>query len=125
MSRTIIVGKDVNTVRRILFVLSYFIRCNEVYERMEHMTPIESQFEERKKAWMKCENNLQDNVSSHISSLEDTTQKLSSSSEKVVKIVDNLSKNAENSYKTKLLNVSNTQQVTDFTENFLEVPMPR
>lgn len=89
------------------------------------MTPIESQFEERKKAWMKCENNLQDNVSSHISSLEDTTQKLSSSSEKVVKIVDNLSKNAENSYKTKLLNVSNTQQVTDFTENFLEVPMPR
>src|SRR4051812_6451906 len=55
MSRTIIVGKDVNTVRRILFVLSYFIRCNEVYERMEHMIPIESQFEERKKVWMKSE----------------------------------------------------------------------
>lgn len=125
MSRTIIVGKDVNTVRRILFVLSYFIRCNEVYERMEHMNPIESQFEERKKAWMKCENNLQDNISSHTSSLEDTTQKLSSSSEKVVKIVDNLSKNAENNYKTKPLNVSNSQQATDFIENFLEVPMPR
>ncbi|RIA99599.1 folliculin-interacting protein middle domain-containing protein [Glomus cerebriforme] len=49
MSRTIIVGKDANTVRRILFVLSYFIRCNEVYERMEHLVPVESQFEELKK----------------------------------------------------------------------------
>jgi hypothetical protein len=125
MSRTIIVGKDVNTVRRILFVLSYFIRCNEVYERMEHMIPIESQFEERKKAWMKCENNLQDDISSNISSLEDTTQKLSSSSSEKVKIIDNLSKNAEDSYKTKM---SNSQQVVDsrdFTENLLEVPMPR
>src|SRR4051812_5604141 len=47
MSRTIIVGTDVNTVRRILFVLSYFIRCNEVYERMEHMISTESQSEEQ------------------------------------------------------------------------------
>jgi len=70
MSRTIIVGTDVNTVRRILFVLSYFIRCNEVYERMENMIPTECQSEERKKVQVKPENNLQDNISSKISSSE-------------------------------------------------------
>jgi hypothetical protein len=31
MCRTIIYGAHANTVRRILFVLSYFIRCNEVF----------------------------------------------------------------------------------------------
>ncbi len=70
MSRTIIVGTDVNTVRRILFVLSCFIRCNEVYERMENMIPTECQSEERKKVQVKPENNLQDNISSKISSSE-------------------------------------------------------
>ncbi|CAG8658906.1 7397_t:CDS:2, partial [Paraglomus occultum] len=32
MCRTIVYGAHANTVRRILFVLSYFIRCNEVFE---------------------------------------------------------------------------------------------
>ncbi|CAG8585020.1 2221_t:CDS:10 [Diversispora eburnea] len=45
MSRTIIVGNDdaKNAVRRILFVLSYFIRCNEVYENVENMIPLDGQ----------------------------------------------------------------------------------
>src|SRR4051812_4400555 len=41
MNRTIIVGNDASVVRRILFVLSYFIRCNEVYENVEHMIPVD------------------------------------------------------------------------------------
>ncbi|KAG9304350.1 hypothetical protein G9A89_019912 [Geosiphon pyriformis] len=47
MSRTIIVGKDVNTVRRILYVLSYFIRCNEVFENMEQMVPMTGKVDEQ------------------------------------------------------------------------------
>ena len=35
MCRTIVYGAHANTVRRILFVLSYFIRCNEVFENQE------------------------------------------------------------------------------------------
>ncbi|GES99646.1 folliculin-interacting protein 2 isoform X2 [Rhizophagus clarus] len=70
--------------------------------------------------------NSKNERNSNISSPGVTTQKLSS--EKVVKLVDNLSENTEDSYKTKLLNVSNSQQTADnrdFTESLLEVPMPR
>ena len=134
MSRTIIVGKDVNTVRRILFVLSYFIRCNEVYERMEHIIPVESQFEERKKVQGKCENNLQDNISLKFSS-EDVSKTLSST--KVIE-ADNLNKkveseNAADIYKTKFLDVNNSRKginsdlsfIDNSSENLLEVPMPK
>jgi len=37
--RTIVYGAHANTVRRILFVLSYFIRCNEVFENKENADP--------------------------------------------------------------------------------------
>jgi hypothetical protein len=35
MSRTIVIGSDENVVRRILYVLSYFIRCNEILENSD------------------------------------------------------------------------------------------
>ncbi|KAH8550640.1 folliculin-interacting protein middle domain-containing protein [Umbelopsis sp. PMI_123] len=35
MARTIVVGQQTAVVRRIIYVLSYFIRCNEVYDNME------------------------------------------------------------------------------------------
>lgn len=35
MARTIVVGQQPAIVRRIIYVLSYFIRCNEVYDNME------------------------------------------------------------------------------------------
>ncbi|CAO3663201.1 unnamed protein product [Umbelopsis ramanniana] len=35
MARTIVVGQQPAVVRRIIYVLSYFIRCNEVYDNME------------------------------------------------------------------------------------------
>ncbi|CAJ0645815.1 13625_t:CDS:10 [Entrophospora sp. SA101] len=50
LSRTIIIGKDVNMVRRIIFILSYFIRCNEVYENKEQMIPFDSNFNGQKKS---------------------------------------------------------------------------
>lgn len=145
MSRSIIVGKDVNTVRRILFVLSYFIRCNEVYERMEHIIPVENQFEERKKVQGKCENNLQDNISLKFSSPENVSNALSSFSSTNVIETDNLNKkveikNAAEIYKTKSLDVNNSRQAADSrrgsvnsdlsfidnpTEKLLEVPMPK
>ena len=145
MSRTIIVGKDVNTVRRILFVLSYFIRCNEVYERMENIIPVENQFEERKKVQGKCENNLQDNISLKFSSPENMSNALSSFSSTNVIETDNLNKkveikNAAEIYKTKSLDVNNSWQAADNrrgsvnsdlsfidnpTEKLLEVPMPK
>jgi hypothetical protein len=35
MARTIVVGQQPAIVRRIIYILSYFIRCNEVYDNME------------------------------------------------------------------------------------------
>ncbi|OZJ04588.1 hypothetical protein BZG36_02760 [Bifiguratus adelaidae] len=35
VSRTIVVGQDASVVQRLLYVLTYFIRCNEVYETVE------------------------------------------------------------------------------------------
>ncbi|CAG8486464.1 8183_t:CDS:10 [Funneliformis caledonium] len=103
MSRTIIVGTDVNTVRRILFVLSYFIRCNEVYERMEHMISTESQSEEQ----VDPENN---NIGSKSSSSEDTSNSNSLDENK-----------SDNRRKSVNLDLS----FDNFTDNLLEVPMPR
>lgn len=40
--RTIVVGQQASVVRRILFILSYFIRCNEVFEHNEELSPTES-----------------------------------------------------------------------------------
>ncbi|KAK3837394.1 MAG: folliculin-interacting protein middle domain-containing protein [Linnemannia gamsii] len=34
ISRTIVVGSNANFVRRLLYILSYFIRCNEVFQRV-------------------------------------------------------------------------------------------
>lgn len=34
ISRTIVVGSNTSFVRRLLFILSYFIRCNEVFQRL-------------------------------------------------------------------------------------------
>ncbi|KAG0259286.1 Folliculin-interacting protein 1, partial [Linnemannia exigua] len=34
ISRTIVVGSNGNFVRRLLYILSYFIRCNEVFQRV-------------------------------------------------------------------------------------------
>jgi hypothetical protein len=38
ISRTIVVGQDMSIVRRILYILTYLIRCNEVYENLEAMS---------------------------------------------------------------------------------------
>lgn len=38
ITRTIVVGLRPSVVRRILYILSYFIRCNEVYENTESRT---------------------------------------------------------------------------------------
>lgn len=35
MARTIVVGQQPAVVRRIIYILSYFIRCNEVYDNLE------------------------------------------------------------------------------------------
>lgn len=35
MARTIVVGQQPAVVRRMIYVLSYFIRCNEVYDNLE------------------------------------------------------------------------------------------
>ncbi|KAI9274227.1 folliculin-interacting protein middle domain-containing protein [Sporodiniella umbellata] len=35
ISRTIVIGLRPNVVRRILYILTYFVRCNEVYETIE------------------------------------------------------------------------------------------
>lgn len=35
ITRTIVVGKNASLVRRILYILTYLIRCNEVYENLE------------------------------------------------------------------------------------------
>ena len=37
IARTIVVGQKSGLVRRILYILTYFIRCNEVYENVETM----------------------------------------------------------------------------------------
>ncbi|KAI9278908.1 folliculin-interacting protein middle domain-containing protein [Phascolomyces articulosus] len=37
IARTIVVGQKSGLVRRILYILTYFIRCNEVYENVESM----------------------------------------------------------------------------------------
>ncbi|CAI2172611.1 6237_t:CDS:10 [Funneliformis geosporum] len=110
MSRTIIVGTDVNIVRRILFVLSYFIRCNEVYERMEHMVPTESQSEEQ----VDPENNLRYNISSKDFSSEDISNSNSLDMNNSYHATDNRRKSVN-------LDLS----FDNFTDNLLEVPMPR
>lgn len=38
ITRTIVVGERASLVRRILFVLTYLIRCNEIYENIETVT---------------------------------------------------------------------------------------
>ena len=38
ITRTIVIGLRPSLVRRILYILSYFIRCNEVYENIESRT---------------------------------------------------------------------------------------
>ncbi|RIB06196.1 folliculin-interacting protein middle domain-containing protein [Gigaspora rosea] len=73
MSRTIIVGTDENTVRRILFILSYFIRCNEIFERSEDIIPLELQLEEESKTSSNYDKNL----------LSESTQSDGNSSQKV------------------------------------------
>lgn len=35
ITRTVVVGKNISLVRRILYILTYLIRCNEVYENLE------------------------------------------------------------------------------------------
>ncbi|CAG8514472.1 13641_t:CDS:2 [Racocetra fulgida] len=55
---TIIAGTDENTVCRILFVLSYFIRCNEIFERSEDLIPLELQREEECKTSLNYDKNL-------------------------------------------------------------------
>ncbi|KAI9013355.1 folliculin-interacting protein middle domain-containing protein [Phycomyces nitens] len=37
ITRTIVIGQKASTVRRILYILSYLIRCNEVYENFESL----------------------------------------------------------------------------------------
>ncbi|XP_013386632.1 folliculin-interacting protein 1 isoform X2 [Lingula anatina] len=45
LARTIVVGKKADLVRKLLFVLTYFIRCSEVHESGEHSwEPLEVDF---------------------------------------------------------------------------------
>ncbi|CAG8502100.1 25966_t:CDS:10 [Dentiscutata erythropus] len=105
MSRTIIVGTDENTVRRILFILSYFIRCNEIFERSEDVIPLGLQLEEECKTSLNCDKNL-----SSESTLSDG--------------------NSPQKGDVETLNAQNINEkhfpFTDISvENFLDVPMPK
>ncbi|XP_071952018.1 folliculin-interacting protein 1-like [Antedon mediterranea] len=44
ISKTVIVGKKAETVCRFLFILSYFIRCSEVYEKQEKREEIAMEY---------------------------------------------------------------------------------
>ncbi|KAI8370554.1 folliculin-interacting protein middle domain-containing protein [Radiomyces spectabilis] len=44
IARTIVVGRKASLVRRVLYILSYLIRCNEVYESLETLSDAESEY---------------------------------------------------------------------------------
>ncbi|CAG8795982.1 6893_t:CDS:2, partial [Racocetra persica] len=103
MSRTIIAGTDENTVCRILFVLSYFIRCNEIFERSEDLIPLELQREEECKTSLNCDKNLSSESTPSDGKLPHK-------------------KEAETRHKRVMIDFP----FTDISvENFLDVPMPK
>ncbi|CAG8715267.1 557_t:CDS:10 [Cetraspora pellucida] len=129
MSRTIISGTDENTVCRILFVLSYFIRCNEIFERSEDIIPLELQREEESKTSLNCDKNLSsestpsDGNVLHKKEAETLDTQNKNESNDITNINHNKShKRSESQHKRVIIDFP----FTDISvENFLDVPMPK
>ncbi|CAG8464876.1 4862_t:CDS:2 [Acaulospora colombiana] len=139
MSRTIVIGSDANTVRRILFLLSYFIRCNEVDENIEDMTPSDGLNLGRKKSLGKSERN-QRNTSAQNSEAKDSLSQAASEvscfnetdgQAKGWNVNEDKSQTETYFYKRKSSTENRRSLIIDspFTEisvdNFLDVPMPK
>ncbi|KAF7721237.1 Folliculin-interacting protein 1 [Apophysomyces ossiformis] len=43
ITRTVVIGRRASVVRRILYILSYLIRCNEVYENLQSLQEVDSE----------------------------------------------------------------------------------
>ncbi|KAG0165439.1 Folliculin-interacting protein 1 [Apophysomyces sp. BC1015] len=64
ITRTIVVGRRANIVRRILYILSYLIRCNEVYENLQSLSDVDSEkiFSQERGMDDSCVSKLEDKI---------------------------------------------------------------
>nr|CAG8556930.1 13507_t:CDS:10 [Entrophospora candida]CAG8565883.1 8554_t:CDS:10 [Entrophospora candida] len=114
LSRTIIIGKDVNMVRRIIFILSYFIRCNEVYENKEQMIPFDSNFNGQKKSMIDIMNETKFSKKDMMNNGE--TDSYSNN--------NHYSSDGDDNNKQKRLIIDGS--ISDLSiENFMDVPIPK
>ncbi|CAG8557495.1 2959_t:CDS:10 [Acaulospora morrowiae] len=135
MSRTIIIGSDVNTVRRILFVLSYFMRCNEVNESVEDMSPSDYLNLERRRSLGRSERSQREASAKDPGEKEMSCVEVNSNQTKRQSVDDS----AENDFR-KEINYCGRRSSTEnrrksliidspftniFVDDFLDVPMPK